>query len=149
MRIPYRGENIDILVLSRHEATDFVPTVPTIIISITSPEKELVQFAHSDRFVDILRLQFHDISQPNDEYRLMNKEDAEKVIDFAYRYEQDAQLILVHCDAGISRSAGVAAGLSWLFNNDDSHFYSRAFRPNAHCRRLVIETAIDSKEYQG
>lgn len=146
MILPYKGKNVDILVLNKSEAENYKPILPTAVISITAPENELARFVFTDRFLGILRLQFHDINEPSDKYRLMSKEDAKRVVDFMYQFEQEAQMFLIHCEAGLSRSAGVAAALSWLLNGDDNYFYSYAFRPNAFCRRKVIELAIESKE---
>lgn len=47
--------------------------------------------------------------------------------------------LAVHCEAGISRSAGVAAGLvaasrAFVWANEDP----RRFRPNAHVKSLVV-----------
>jgi hypothetical protein len=47
---------------------------------------------------------------------------------------------VVHCEAGISRSAGVAAAIGMALNNDDSFIFNDSrFTPNRTCYREVME----------
>lgn len=57
-----------------------------------------------------LRLEFDDIRVPDDdpEYVLATTEDIRKVIDFVPLIAQDGRNVLIHCQAGISRSSAVA-----------------------------------------
>jgi HEAT repeat protein/predicted protein tyrosine phosphatase len=57
-----------------------------------------------------LRLEFDDIAAPDDdpEYVLPTSEDICKVIDFVPLISQDGGNVLIHCQAGISRSSAVA-----------------------------------------
>lgn len=77
------------------------------VISITQPgEKvDLRSGWHS-----VLRLHFHDIDQPEDPYTLFDESHAKQIIDFVSAVNDSGQVegILVHCQAGISRSAAVA-----------------------------------------
>lgn len=85
-------------------------TKPSVIISIGDPQEDLPNFAVSH--IDVLRLEFHDI--PNgisiddldSTYREMDWHDARKLLQFEHRYKDDD--IIVHCHAGVSRSAAVA-----------------------------------------
>lgn len=48
--------------------------------------------------------------------------------------------VIVHCDAGISRSSGVAAAILKAKTGDDSQiFNSPKFRPNMRCYRIVLD----------
>lgn len=56
----------------------------------------------------ILRLQFEDDDNgPN----IITENDATKIINFVNKWQDWVSEIIVHCEAGISRSAGVAAAL--------------------------------------
>lgn len=47
--------------------------------------------------------------------------------------------IIVHCDAGISRSAGIAAAILKAKTGDDSQIFdSPRYSPNMRCYRLVL-----------
>jgi hypothetical protein len=51
--------------------------------------------------------------------------------------------IFVHCGAGISRSAGVAAALGKWLNGDDSFVFDNPkYCPNRTCYRLVLNQAL-------
>ena len=60
---------------------------------------------------------------------LMSDEDAEKIANFVENNKND--LIIVHCDAGISRSSAVAAAiLRHYTGNDDRIFDDYSYNPN-------------------
>lgn len=48
--------------------------------------------------------------------------------------------IIVHCGAGVSRSAGVAGAILKYFNNDDAPIFNNPkYYPNMLCYRMVLE----------
>lgn len=48
--------------------------------------------------------------------------------------------IIVHCDAGISRSSGIAAAILKAYTGDDSQiFNSPRYVPNMRCYRVLLE----------
>lgn len=49
-----------------------------------------------------------------------------------------AKTVIVNCEAGISRSAGVAAALSKVLTRDDEEFFRR-YVPNRLVYRKIIE----------
>lgn len=137
-RQTYQGENIKLLVLSRAhvELEEHTPLEPHILISITDPYDgtsrkdcgEAVLF-HSEQRKDVLRLSFFDISETVGNTTPMSEVQANEVFQFVSKWKDDIGLIVVHCEAGISRSAGVAAALSkWI--NDDDMFFFETYCPN-------------------
>lgn len=47
---------------------------------------------------------------------------------------------IVHCDAGISRSSGVAAAILKAKTGDDSQIFNNPkYRPNMRCYRIVLD----------
>lgn len=61
---------------------------------------------------DLLRLSFHDVDDDfNGQYTMFSLVDARKILDFAGKVE-DGEVLIVHCQAGISRSASVAKFLT-------------------------------------
>ncbi len=119
---------------------------PTLVISITDPTKELNVFAKNPNIVSILRLQFDD-TDPDilwDNEILMSKNDAEKIKKFIDFFKDKAECLVVHCEAGISRSAGVMAAIQkYLVGTDEAIFNNRRFSPNMHCYRLTLNALMD------
>ena len=97
--------------LSVDEAQAFVPKLQTAAISILTPGRAAAQL-HRD-IVDVLRLYFHDgVPQGTGprKVELFSTEQAQAVIDFLRHHnaKPHPQHLLIHCEAGISRSAAVA-----------------------------------------
>ena len=122
---------------------------PTIIISITDPDKNLNTFANNPNIIAICRLQFDD-TDPDIKLKyevLMAPKDASKIKDFVEAYKDKAELLIVHCEAGISRSAGVMAAIQkYLIGDDSAIFNSRRFCPNMHCYKLTLNALMDIPE---
>ena len=132
-------------IMSRSEAkrASYHITVPTIIVSITDPDRDVVRFcnAPNSNILGICRVSFDDIDRkqsPDD--ILMSQEDAKKIKAFVERYKGRAEQIIVHCEAGVSRSAGVMAAIKeWLDGDKLSTWNDQRYRPNQHCYRQMIE----------
>lgn len=68
----------------------------------------------------------------------MTDEDGVRIRDFLER-NSNIQSIIVHCDAGQSRSAGVAAAILKAKTGSDMQIFKRAFyKPNMHCYRITL-----------
>ena len=48
---------------------------------------------------------------------------------------------IVHCDAGKSRSPGVAAALARVLDGDDASYFGGRYTPNARVYRTLLEVA--------
>lgn len=97
--------------LALAEALDFVPSRPTVAISILSPGR--CAAALHPAIDDTLCLYFHDGIGRADNLRatvLFSTGQAKSVIDFlrSYHRRPAARHLLIHCQAGISRSAAIA-----------------------------------------
>jgi predicted protein tyrosine phosphatase len=102
-------ESIELVVLSREAAERYEPNGKEICISIGDPHGNPAQL--SDAFVAVLRLAFNDITAyPAPEDVLFAEEHAEEVLRFVEQWP-DADRIVIHCHAGVSRSPGAALGL--------------------------------------
>lgn len=136
-------------VYSRYDIGGLEPDqheVPHVIVSIStpgSPEAKLVTNPHT---LGVLRLWFHDLNDAamehveiRDQYEAecFNRAQARQVLDLVSAHPE-AQRLLVHCDAGLSRSPAVAAALSKILLGDDSHFFKR-YHPNSRVYRTILE----------
>jgi predicted protein tyrosine phosphatase len=115
-------------------------------ISITDPDKKMANLYGNEK--NILRLNFYDIeTQVKDlEDKIfdpMQEEDALRVAEFINKNKEDIELLIVHCEAGISRSAGVAAALSKFLSGDDMYYFTCGrFRPNMTCYRKTLNALM-------
>lgn len=129
-------------VLSREKAKRFSykPDINNcIIISITDVFSPSNQFAANSHIKGICRVKFDDVEfgEPN----CITSEDSQRIINFVNDHINDIDEIIVHCEAGVSRSAGVCAALMQIINGDDSPIFDNPkFCPNMSCYRSVMET---------
>ena len=89
------------------------------------------------------RFFFDDVEENDGEGYCITDEDARFIVYFVKRVQDEVDLLIVHCEAGVSRSAGVAAAImKSLYNDDTSIFENPKFRPNMTCYRKVLETFL-------
>lgn len=120
------------------------------MISIYTPIEEY----HDEPFMstiigngvdEILRLGFFDIDNNYPSFHgKMTIDDAELIVDFVQR-NMDKKII-IHCDEGQSRSAGIAAALSKYYNGDDSEYFKNSdMAPNHLCYDLILVILTGTK----
>lgn len=115
----------------------------TIIISITDIGSSENTFALNNQIIDILRLQFFDCEVGDIGH--ITKIDSKKIIEFVNKHINDIEQIVVHCEGGISRSAGVCAALMKIINGDDWEIFNNAkYCPNMTCYKTILETYFES-----
>ena len=133
-------------VMSREKARkmSFNPNIPDcIIISITDTHSDRNHFAQNPHIRAVLNLKFDDVDFGENDCICSN--DGIKIIDFVNKHLNHVDKIVVHCEAGVSRSAGVCAALMLIVNGDDSPIFDSArFCPNMSCYRTVLETYYGS-----
>jgi predicted protein tyrosine phosphatase len=131
-------------VVSREKAIDFCRhphLAQFVMISISNPYTKYDGepfTSNTNNVVDILRLSFVDADGVGDldvYGKVATKDDifsdkhAKQIVEFAEKYKD--YIFIVHCDAGISRSAGVGAAILKHYTGDDSQIFgSRRYAPN-------------------
>ena len=109
----------------------------TVLISITDYDDEANKFSQTTWLKEILEIQFNDVEAGG--FRCITKENAAEIADFVLRMGFDVKRIIVHCEFGQSRSAGVAAAISnFLEGHDNSIFINRKYYPNRTCYHYVL-----------
>lgn len=119
-------------------------SVQSAVISITSHGDEDADIIESEYngIEKILRLQFNDSDKDDG----ITHNDAKAIAEFV-KNESIYERIIVHCGAGHSRSAGVAAAiLKYLYNDDRQIFNSKRYGPNMRCYRYVLEALMEMDE---
>ncbi len=134
-------------ILSRSKAKQFsYKFIPQsyVIISITDVDAQNVAFMRSDNLKDVLRLRFDDTEE--DTLSAIMPRDAAKIVDFVLAWKDKADMIVVHCEMGVSRSAGVAAALMlWLNGSNDDVFGDINYSPNMRCYNTVLQILEERK----
>lgn len=113
----------------------------SVVISIASKQMSRAKVFKNDdnKIIDILFLSFNDTDMNTTESGCISSNDAESIKQFVQKYSDDVDTIIVQCEAGQSRSAGVAAALmKYLWNNDTAIFNNRKYTPNRLCYRTVL-----------
>lgn len=100
----------------------------TVLISITDPDREFLPENILNMFNDTLSIQFWDIEEAICQYKPINKEKAIIIKEFILK-NKDKNFI-IHCEAGISRSAGVGLAVYCLINfKGDKYKFSISKNP--------------------
>ncbi len=134
-----------LIVCPRAQATGLEGPFDHIVM--TGPDSDPV--VRPEGAVRVLELLFDDVEDGEDAWWgrplvPMDRAQAALVADFVAS-EDLAEALVVSCDGGISRSAGVAAGILAATANDDSELFRRKC-PNSTCRRLVMEAVAERLE---
>lgn len=121
-----------------------------IIVSIYTPEDSPPVLPSSSTNKSVLQIAFMDLDKvitANDGSILnpMSFSQAVEIKDFVQKHATENTNIIVHCDAGVSRSRGVAAALCVVYGlNDEEHY--RLGCPNAHVKRLLLRAFRNLEE---
>jgi predicted protein tyrosine phosphatase len=136
-------DEMRILILSQEEAITYTETDKEneyVIISITENPAKPVKLTQNNSMLSVLRLYFDDIDLECPEGIPMSQKDAQDIQEFVDNWKDKVNTIIVHCAAGISRSAGVAAALSMVLNGNDNEIWdSKHYLPNTHCCSMVMK----------
>jgi predicted protein tyrosine phosphatase len=104
------------LILNRYEAEAYIGDEPYLMVSITDPvpHGEPAKLQDDPNRVGLVRVEFHDIQEPTDGAALMTELHARAI----WQAVQAAtcELVVVHCEAGVSRSVSVAYAIDDEFD---------------------------------
>ncbi len=137
----------EIVVLNRVDAEEFDYSYTWACISIANTEEDFA-YIPEENCVALLQLAFVDITQPMPGYILFHDDHAHDIFDFVTQYWDWIDTLLVHCDAGISRSSAVAAAISRLKFGAEGEFLDEPFDPNPLVYRILREVATGRADYQ-
>ena len=134
-------------ILSRQSAEFLLASRPDsqhIVISISTPGCPPAHLTSTNTILGVLRLWFADLDHLPDELselktRLFQPEDARAILRIVQDHVDEVEEVIIHCDAGMSRSPGVAAALSRVFTGDDRE----VFKSFPHLNRFVYRTIIN------
>lgn len=113
---------------------------PHVVISITTTADDQARIPQGPMCREILRLSFPDVDSVIEGYSesdLFAADDAARVWALVLGLGDEITRVVLHCDAGMSRSPGMAAALSKVLNGDDTEFFRR-YRPNMRVYRTML-----------
>jgi predicted protein tyrosine phosphatase len=134
-------------VRSRSEALKFLSEEPWAAISVSTHPDGFPKLNKCQR-VDLLQLCFDDIDELDrwaqhpmyhKEYRLFNKQDAMQIWNFLELTKEKIRTLLVHCEAGVSRSPAIAAAINKVLYGTDRGYFTN-YTPNMLVYRTLLET---------
>jgi protein-tyrosine phosphatase len=96
-----------------------------------------------------LQLAFADTLSPDD-HRAFKRQHAHRILNFVRGMWDKIELLMVHCEAGVSRSLAVAAAISQIYLRTDGVFFMpHLYQPNQLVYDVLLETAWERGEYAG
>lgn len=158
-------------VLSRAEMENFTTDEKHIIISISDPNSEKVKIKSKPIDILSLQFHDvdHRIKKQKDckecggtgmskifpnindgycyactdkmDIKIFDEDTAEILLNFVSTYDLDVDLIIVNCEAGISRSSATVAALSLIYNREDQYYFDN-YLPNMLVYRKIINVAV-------
>ena len=132
------------IVANRDQMKNYKCDKEHLIISIRDPETKIAEIAINDKCKGILYLDFHDLDRVYKDYKIFSKKDAKEILDFVTNPLIKVDVIICQCEAGISRSAGVAGALSKIFNKDDTEIFKN-YLPNMLVYKTIYKTYQEIK----
>lgn len=136
-----------IIVLGEDAIKKFQTDENHIVVSIRSPQTDPVELPKLDSRIGVQYLQFNDLDSNVMALRgikLFNREDAMAILLFIEGMKSLVDVVVCQCEAGISRSAGVAGALSKIYNGTDEYFFKH-YCPNMLVYRTILETYYEEK----
>ena len=144
--------------LSKHRASKYRPEKPTLLISIQDgalqelPFRQRTNHITRKRYIDCLFLYFDDINpdaipgNPSMPFAFSNY-DAIAIINFLKRHFEasDFENIIIHCQAGVSRSHAIALFIAKFFAKDEAeyqrllHQEGKVYGGNSYVYNKLIE----------
>ena len=127
---------------------------PHIIISIQEPKDKLIEFSPNKTRLAVLSIDFYDLDYNPSRWGKKETEEIKKqyghgifkpkqartIINFVEEWKDKIDLIVVHCEAGISRSPGVAAAINKvLTGSDKSIFDNPMYIPNRYIYSTILK----------
>ena len=152
---------MNVLVMSRADAIRYCHkrhNTPVVMISVSDPHNAYTSapFCNKEnRVLAIQRVYFTDADRPGadvygrsvTEHDLISDSDAFLIKRLLKKFPNAD--VIVHCDAGISRSSGIAAAILKAYTGDDSQIFNNPrYSPNMRCYRLVYNKLLEDDSLQ-
>lgn len=129
-----------IISTSRDSAEAFVCADPFAVVSIADPDTLPARLLQTS-LIARCNLQFWDLLEDVGTGQTFNSAMARRILKFVRDDCAGATVLLVHCEAGISRSTAVAKALGRVLGVEVRHQDASPCNPNSLVMRLVLTEA--------
>ncbi|MCG8571591.1 MAG: hypothetical protein MJB14_15760 [Spirochaetes bacterium] len=126
-------------ILNKYQAPKFKlnPSQYNILIRVTNPQEEFKALENESIYRDVLELKFYDFVEEQGGLIIFNESHLSSLLNF-FKKHKNCENFVVHCDQGMSRSAGIAVG--WLAYNQDRASIYKIYHNRKHIpNRLIVE----------
>jgi predicted protein tyrosine phosphatase len=132
----------EFVVLSKKEAATYTCDRPWAAISI-STMGDGPPIDEKNR-VALLRMKFADVVRPDEswipEELMFNQTKACEIIDFTESVWDEIDVMMVHCEMGISRSPATAAALAHCLHGPETeNLFFATYTPNTHVYKTILK----------
>ena len=133
-----KGPEMFVYVLNRERLLEYEETKPHLVIAVSDPTTKVHQLRDNSNRMGQLLLSFWDLDKkwPSIPDGYFTQEHAKQILDFVNSH-RDAKVIYCACEAGISRSAGIAAALAKIYTGYDSEYFKR-YIPNRRVYSIIL-----------
>ena len=133
-----------IVILPMSATKEFHPSVAWAGISIRDPkimhpgcgEPQITEVNR----LDLLPLRFDDVEFEKSDRKVFTIEQAKEIWEFVDRLWDKVELLMIHCHAGISRSAAVGKAVSEKYQKEFVPYFDQLYIPN----RLVYAKMVNT-----
>jgi len=140
---------VNFKVLSRNEIKKYQTNEKHIVFSICDPEGQFVKLPKYTTRLGYMLMRFPDFDREIEgypyNYLIFNKHMAQEIVNFFNMHKDKITLVICQCEAGMSRSAGMAGALAKSIGQDDTYFFKH-YLPNMLVYRLILEKALNEGE---
>jgi predicted protein tyrosine phosphatase len=142
-------------IMGREEAQDYSylqHDEKAAVISILNIDGGFADFRNNpDNGIEaVCRVYFNDVEL--DKLNCITDADADIIASFVREIADSANKLIVHCEYGVSRSAGIAAAIMKFLTGDDLPIFNNPlYRPNVTCYRKLMAAfheVIDEHEFR-
>lgn len=118
-----------------------------IVISITSAKDNEITLPHNITRVSQLFLKFDDVQDIDERFVYFDRGIAKEIFDFVEKHINSVSLIIVQCQAGLSRSVAVGSALSKIINYADDAIYTKGL-PNMFVYTTMLDYFFGSRYWK-
>jgi len=147
--------NFIIKVTNKRTAEVIKFDIPYIVISIYSTNSQPAKIPLHPKCLDVLSIQFDDVD--SDDWQIgcksITEKQANQIWTFVDYYLQrnhtnpkldntKAELILIHCNAGVCRSPALAAAISRIYTGEDKEWFQKPYLPNMKVYNTMLKVEL-------
>lgn len=119
-----------------------------IVISITSEDSMETVIPPNNNRLSVLHMKFDDVSDIDERFLYFTRAQAVEILEFVEKFVNQVSLIVVQCQAGLSRSVAVASALSKIINYVDDGIYTKGI-PNMFVYTTILDTFFSNPNWIG